>query len=162
MESMMEAFAVAFTDRLQELVKGFNSALEGLPAEALDWSPGPQMNSLTVLATHSAAAVRYLIGDVIAGDSSHRVREEEFRAVGVGAAALSQRLAAASAYAQDVVTGLTVAELGQQRFSPQHNTNYTVAWCMFRALDHLSEHIAHAQLTRLLWEQQVKSAQHAQ
>jgi hypothetical protein len=115
------------------------------------------MNSITVLATHSAAAVRYLIGDVIVGEPSGRVRETEFRAAGVSAAVLRQRLAEVAAYAQNVVSKLTVAELGQERFSPQHNRNYTVVWAMFRALDHLSEHMAHAQLTRLLWEEQAKN-----
>jgi hypothetical protein len=28
---------------------------------------------------------------------------------------------------------------------------------MFRSLDHLAEHVGHAQLTRLLWEQQAKT-----
>lgn len=149
----MEAFATAFGARLEELVAGFESALQGLPAEALDWVPGAGMNSLTVLATHSIAAVRYLIGDVVAGDPSGRVREQEFRTVGRSAEELSQRFAAVSVYAQDVVSKLTVDDLGKENFSPQHQRNFTVAWTLFRALDHLSEHMAHAQLTRLLWEQ---------
>ena len=152
----MEAFAIAYGERLQELIEGFERALQGLPAEALDWSPGPEMNSLTVLATHSIAAVRYLIGDVVAGDPSGRVREEEFRTVGRSAEELSQRFAAVSAYAQGVVGKLTVEDLGRENFSPQHERNFTVAWCLFRSLDHLSEHMAHAQLTRLLWEQHGK------
>jgi hypothetical protein len=153
----MEPFATAFVARLQELVTGFDTALEGLPAEALDWRPGPQMNSITVLATHAIAATRYLIGDVAAGDPSGRVREAEFRTTGVDAAVLRQRFAEVSTYAQNVVATLSVEDLGQERFSPQHDRNYTVAWCMFRALDHLGEHMGHAQLTRLLWEQQARS-----
>jgi hypothetical protein len=151
---MMEAVATAFVTRLGELVKGFQGALEGLPAEALDWSPGSQMNSLTVLATHAAAATRYLIGDVIGGVPSGRVREAEFRATGGDAAALAARLVEAATFAEDVVANLSAEELGAERFSPQHKGNYTVAWCMFRALDHLAEHMGHAQLTRLLWEKE--------
>lgn len=153
----MEAFAVAFGERLDELVAGFESALRGLPAEALDWVPGAEMNSLTVLATHAAAAVRYLIGDVAAGEPSGRVREQEFRTVGKSAEALMQRFAEVSSYAKEKVGKFSVADLGKENFSPQHKRNYTVAWCLFRALDHLAEHMAHAQLTRLMWEQRART-----
>lgn len=149
----MEAFAAAFVERLEELANGFSSALEGLPQEALDWSPGPEMNSLTVLVTHTAAALRYLIGDLVAGEPSNRVREQEFRAMGGDAAALSQRLAEVSAYCRKVVTQLSVADLDQMRISPQHKREFTVALCLFRSLDHMAEHMGHAQMTRLLWEQ---------
>jgi hypothetical protein len=149
----MEPFAAAYVMRLQELVRGYESALQGLSPEALDWRPGPEMNSLTVLVTHAAAAARYLVGDVIAGEPSGRVRAEEFVTVGQDAEQLRQRLQEVSTYCQNVVGKLTMADLGQERFSAQHNGNYSVAWFLLRTLDHLSEHMGHAQLTRLLWEQ---------
>lgn len=152
----MEPFAAAFEARLDELVAGFRGAVEGLPAEALDWSPGPQMNSITVLATHATAATRYLIGDVIAGEDSGRVRDAEFRAARVDAVALIQRLEETAAYAKGVVNRLTADDFGKARHSPQHKREFTVAWCMMRALDHLAEHMGHAQLTRLLWEDQAR------
>jgi hypothetical protein len=154
----MEPFATAFVERLQELVKGFDSAIEGLSPDALDWTPGPEMNSISVLATHSAAAVRYLIGDVVGGDPSGRVREQEFRTRGVDGEQLRQRFADVVWHSEIVISKLTVADLGKENFSPQHDRTYSVAWCLFRALDHLSEHMAHAQLTRLLWEQQANES----
>jgi hypothetical protein len=152
----MEPFAAAFEARLDELVAGFRGAIEGLPAEALDWSPGPQINSITVLATHAAAATRYLIGDVIAGEPSGRVRDAEFRVAKVDGAALLQRMEDTAAYAKGVVGRLTAEDFGSLRLSPQHKREYTVAWCMVRSLDHLAEHMGHAQLTRLLWEEQAR------
>ena len=154
----MEAFAAAFVERLQVIGEAFQESVAGLPAEALDWSPGPEMNSLAVLATHAAAATRYLIGDVIAGDPSGRVREDEFRTAGVDAESLRRRLAEMITYAQEVVSQLSVADLEQEHLSPQHNKTVTTAWCLFRALDHLAEHLAHAQLTRMLWLQQKNQA----
>jgi hypothetical protein len=112
------------------------------------------MNSLAVLATHAAAATRYLVGDVVGGVPSGRVRETEFRTVGVDGEQLRARLGEAARFAEGVAAKLTAEELGQERFSPQHNRNFTVAWSLFRALDHLAEHVGHAQLTRLLWQQQ--------
>ena len=149
----MEPFATAFVDRLQELISSFQQTLSDVPAEALDWSPGPELNSLAVLATHSAAATRYLIGDMVGGVPSGRVRDAEFQTVGIDAAVLRQRLSDAAAIAEEIVAGLSITDLGSERFSPQHNRHFTVAWCMFHTLDHLAEHLGHAQMTRLLWEQ---------
>lgn len=154
----MEPFATAFVERLHDLVKGFDNAIEGLSPEALDWSPGPEMNSITVLATHAAAAVRYLIGDVVGGDPSGRVREQEFRTRGVDGEQLRQRFAEVVEHSEMIVAKLTTADLGKENYSPQHDRNFTVAWSLFRALDHLSEHMAHAQLTRLLWEQRANES----
>ena len=38
-----------YLDRLEALHAGLEEAIAGLPVEALDWVPGPGMNSLAVL-----------------------------------------------------------------------------------------------------------------
>jgi hypothetical protein len=154
----MEAIYAAIGDHLQALVKDLDSTLDGLPVEALDWVPGPELNSLTVLATHTVGATRFWIGDVVAGDDSGRVREAEFQTTGVGATVLRQRLAALLVYVQDVLSRLTLADLEQECFSAARNQSYTVAYCLLQALAHFAEHVGHAQMTRQLWEQQNKSS----
>ncbi len=149
----MDVIYTAFVERLQELVAGYDAALAGLSTEALDWSPGVQMNSLTVLATHITAATRYMVGDVVAGEPSGRNREAEFRATGGNEAELRQKLADVLAYSQQVVDRLTPDDLVRECFSPMHKRSYTVAWLLFRSVDHAAEHMGHAQLTRQLWEQ---------
>lgn len=152
----MDAIFVAYEQRLQELVRDFDAALEGLPAAALDWSPGPELNSLTVLATHSVGATRYWIGDVVAGDPSGRVREREFQTTGVDAAELRARLDALLPYVREVLSKLTLADLDQERFAASRNGNITVVFSLLHALAHFAEHVGHAQVTRQLWEQQGK------
>jgi len=98
-----------------------------------------------------------MIGDVIAGDDSGRVRSAEFQVSGMSAETLRQRLAEVLAYSHGVVANISAEDLGVERYSPQHNCTFTVAMSLLRALDHLVEHLGHAQITRLLWEQKVKT-----
>jgi uncharacterized damage-inducible protein DinB len=148
----MDPLIVDYIDRLHANMAGLEEALTGLPVEALDWSPGPELNSLTVLATHAAGATRYWIGDVVGRDPSNRVREQEFEMSQRDEAALKARLAEVMDHAQRVLAGLTAADLGELR-GPTRFGDKTVAWALLRALDHLAEHVGHAQMTRQLWNQ---------
>lgn len=156
-EAVMEGFLAAFAERLTERVATFEAVLEGLSQEALNWSPGPGLNSLAVLVTHTAGSVRYTMGDVIAGEPSGRVRDNEFKVSDATPEILRQRLADVLAYSLGIVARIRPEELGENRFSPQHNQNFTVAMTLLRTLDHLTEHLGHAEIMRSLWEQKVKS-----
>ncbi len=59
--------------------------MRALPQEALDWKPEPAMNSICVLVVHIAGAERFLIGDIVKGESSQRNRPAEFMATGLEA-----------------------------------------------------------------------------
>src|SRR4249919_1157385 len=103
----MQPLFDSYFERLQALHADIRQTLEGLPVETLDWSPGREMNSLTVLAMHVTGAERYWIGDVIARDDSHRDRAAEFRARAVDSATLLERLDAVLASSRQVLEGLT-------------------------------------------------------
>ena len=60
----MLPFLADYFEILRNLHADLEHSLNDLPPEALDWSPGPDMNSLSVLATHVAGSERYWIGDV--------------------------------------------------------------------------------------------------
>jgi uncharacterized damage-inducible protein DinB len=149
---MVELFA-AYLDRLEELHRDINSAVAGLPAEALNWSPGPEMNSLAVLAAHTAGAERYWIGDMIARDDSRRDRAAEFRVQVGSAQALIDELNAALAHSRGVLEQLTLAALDEKRRSPRDGDEVTVAWALTHALEHTAIHVGHMQIIRQLWEQ---------
>ena len=149
---MLELFA-AYLDRLETLHTDMNSAIAGLPVEALNWSPGPEMNSLAVLAAHTAGAERYWIGDVVARGDSHRDRAAEFRAQAARAAALIDRLDAALAHSRGVLEQLHLATLDEKRLAPRGGEEVTVAWALAHALEHTAVHLGHAQIMRQLWEQ---------
>ncbi len=149
---MIEPFA-AYLDRLETLHADMNSAIAGLPVEALNWSPGPEMNSLAVLAAHTAGAERYWIGDVIARDDSNRDRAAEFRTQAVSAQALIARLDAALAHSRGVLEQLSLATLDEKRLAPRGGEEVTVAWALAHALEHTAVHVGHVQIMRQLWEQ---------
>jgi uncharacterized damage-inducible protein DinB len=153
---MMEALFTDFLERLHVLNRDFVATFEGLPAEALDWVPGEDMNSFCVLVVHTAGATRFWIGDAALGESSNRNRDAEFRAKGLSADELKARLAAVEAYAEDALERLTLADLATWRV-PNGGTSYqrefTVGWALLHALEHVGLHLGHAQITRQLWQQ---------
>jgi hypothetical protein len=118
-------------------------ALDALPPEALDWSPGPEMNSLTVLVMHITGSERYWVGDVVKGTPSFRDREAEFQARGVDVAALKQRLADLDAYEAGALETLG-ALTSPSKVSPATG-GVTVARAAARP-EHTSVHVGHIEV----------------
>ena len=142
-----------YLERLEFLHDGIERTIEGLSTEALDWTPGPDMNSLAVLVVHVAGAERYWIGDVVGHDPSDRDRSAEFRSRGLDAAALKAYLADSLVHSQGVLEGLALPDLDASRVSPRDGREFTVSWCLAHALEHAALHLGHAQITRQLWKQ---------
>jgi uncharacterized damage-inducible protein DinB len=148
-----------YQNRLHTVLDEIEQALEGLPQAAIDWSPGPEMNSIGVLVAHVAGSTTYWIGDVVGRGATQRVRAAEFRTVGVSAADLRQALATLRADADATLASLTLIELTTLRRAPTDGQEYTVAWSLFHALEHAAIHAGQVQLTRQLWMQQQASGQ---
>jgi uncharacterized damage-inducible protein DinB len=145
-----------FTDYIRLLQQSHNEildALEGLSSAALDWSPGPDMNSISVLVFHLTGAERYWIGDVAAQDPKERDRDAEFRVHGVGMDILKKRLEDNLEYARNVLEKFTIQDLEKTRVSARDGRTFTVAWALLHALEHTTLHLGQIQLTRQLWEQ---------
>ena len=149
----MQPLFDSYFERLQKLHADIRQTLEGLQVDALDWSPGRDINSLAVLAVHTAGAERYWIGDVIARDDSHRDRAAEFRARAVDSATLLKRLDAVLASSQQVLEGLSLSDLETMRIAPRDGSEVTVTWALLHVLEHTAIHLGHMQLMRQLWEQ---------
>jgi uncharacterized damage-inducible protein DinB len=145
-----------YLDRLQALHIEIQQALDGLPLEALDWKPGPKMNSIGVLVTHLTGAERYWVGDVAGQDPSGRVRQTEFQAHGADQADLQRHLSNSLNYIRKVLSNPSLEDLDALRLSLSDGQRYTVAWCLLHALEHSAIHLGHIQLTRQLWEGQAE------
>ncbi len=148
----MEKYFEALLDRLDELHHEVEETLDELPAEAIDWVPAPEMNSLAVLVTHMTGSERYWVGDVVLGDLSFRNRSAEFRVQGLDAAALKKRLTDLAAYEKSAFEQLQVAELGSPRVTPSDGRNTTVAWALNHALEHTAVHVGHIQILKQMWQ----------
>lgn len=149
----MESFFADCLQRLTTMHAEMEKAIAGLSLEALDWSPGLEMNSMAVLVAHTAGAERYWIGDVIGQDPSGRVRAQEFETAGLTESALREKLQAALAHSQGMLAALSLDDLAQPRRSPRDGREVTAGWALAHALEHTAVHTGHLQLMRQLWEQ---------
>jgi uncharacterized damage-inducible protein DinB len=149
----MHMFFAEYLDRLQVLHGHIERAIEGLPQPALDWVPGPEMNSICALVAHVSGAERYWIGDVVACDPSGRDRDAEFRACRLDAATLKGRLGDTLSHSRAVLEKLTLKDLETLTTSPRDGRQFTVAWALAHALEHTALHAGHMQIMRQLWEQ---------
>lgn len=149
----MSPFFVDYLERLEMLHAEMDRALTGLPQAALDWSLGPEINSLAVLTAHVAGSEMFWIGDVIIRRATTRVRATEFATTAVTADELKARLAEALADSRNAIAQLTLANLEEQRPSPRDQEVYTVSWCLLHALEHVAMHVGHMQVARQLWEE---------
>jgi uncharacterized damage-inducible protein DinB len=148
----MNTFVVDYLERLDSLYDEVVNAIENIPQHALDWVPGPGMNSLAVLAIHVAGSSRYWIGDVAGESPSGRNRPAEFHATGVDLNTIKERLAASLAYAHEFMPTLSFEDLSSPRISPRDNRQVTIGWALAHALEHTALHTGHMQLTRQLWD----------
>lgn len=148
-ESMLEHFRELHAEALK--------ALDVLPPEALDWVPGADMNSISVLIMHFTGAERYWVGDVVNGDPSFRNRDAEFQTRGLDHAALRQRLADLDAYETAVLGSLKVRDLETFKVSPRDGRNVTVAWALLHAFQHTAVHSGHIEMLVQQWTQQSKA-----
>jgi uncharacterized damage-inducible protein DinB len=149
----MQPFFTTYLNNLQEIHDEIRNAIKGLPEEALDWTPGAEINSINALVIHLTGAERYWIGDVIARDPATRDRESEFKAQGLTEQILLQRLERNEEYFLKALGMLTLQELDATRSVPRNGRSVSVGWALCHVLKHTSLHLGHMQIMRQLWEQ---------
>jgi uncharacterized damage-inducible protein DinB len=153
-ETFVEIFLQDVLSLMDKLHKDALLTFEDLPQEALDWTPGPDINSFCVLIVHMTGAERYWIGDVAGEQPSGRVREEEFQAQGLDHNTLRKRLADSLKFAHEILESLSLQDLERQRISPRNGQNFTVGWALSHALEHTALHVGHMQILRQWWDQE--------
>ena len=102
-----------FADYLQELEilqHRLHKDVRDLPAEAMDWSPGPQMNSVAVLLAHIAGVLQEGM-DIALSAPPRRVRAQEIQTRGALSSEMLRRLDAVIDYARGTLPRLGLADL---------------------------------------------------
>lgn len=148
----MEKYFEYYLNNLQELHNDMQTAINDLPPAALDWQPGNDMNSIAMMVIHTVGAQRYLAGEFIAKQDTHRDRDAEFKARGLDAAELKNRLDDSFDFVRGVVEKLTLADL-ESPVTFRNQREVTVSWILGHLLKHTAIHLGQIQLTRQLWEQ---------
>ncbi len=149
----MDPFFADYLQRLQDLDRDFIASFDGLPAEALDWVPGEEMNSFCVLVVHTTGSARFWIGDMGLGENSNRDRDAEFQSRGLSAVELKACFADLEQYVEGALERLNLADLPVVRETPYRDEPVSVGWALLHALEHTGLHLGHAQITRQLWDQ---------
>ncbi|MEJ2600545.1 MAG: DinB family protein [Anaerolineales bacterium] len=152
----MIPFYAELLNRLRAHHDEIEKAIEMLPQEALDWKPEPAMNSICVLAAHIAGAERFLIGDIVKGESSQRDRPAEFKAAGLDAAMLMKRLRGSEAYLESALETLSLADLGDMRQDPRDGSQVAVSWAVLHTLEHTALHNGQIQDLRQLYQEKMR------
>ena len=153
----MHRFFQDYLQRLAELHQDILNAIDGLPAEELDWIPNQkgsgEMNTINVLVTHICGSERYWIGDIACGDDSNRVRAEEFFVSGLNSSDLSAKITAATKYADSALQKLSIDDLPLVKSHTRDGMPVSVGWALLHALEHAAIHLGHIQITRQIWDQ---------
>jgi uncharacterized damage-inducible protein DinB len=150
---MDNSFIPSYLERFGNLHKNLSESIEGLSIEAMDWEPGPGMNSLAVILAHTAGSLRYWIGDVALGEPSGRVRASEFKTRGVTSQEMQHRLDAVLAYAQASLPRLKLEDLERDASPAAEDEPVSRGWALLHALEHGYLHLGHVQLTSQLWKE---------
>ena len=149
----MRKFYEGMLEHLVALHAEALKSLDSLPPEALDWSPGPEMNSISVLIMHFTGSERYWVGDVVKGDPSFRNREAEFAAKGMEAEALRKRITDLDAYEAKAFETLKVRDLDAWKVAPKDGRQITVGWALMHAMQHTAVHVGHIEILAQEWRQ---------
>ena len=152
----MIPFYAELLNRLRAHHDEIEKAIEVLPQEALDWKPVPKMNSICVLAVHIAGAERFLIGDIVKGESSQRDRPAEFKAAGLDAATVMKRLRESETYVESALETLSLADLSEMRPDPRDGSQVPVSWAVLHALEHTAMHNGQIQDLRQLYQDKMR------
>ncbi|MBG0786827.1 MAG: DinB family protein [Anaerolineaceae bacterium] len=149
----MLAFFEVYDKMLSELLERMNGAFSDLSEDALDWTPDPAVNSITVLVVHTTAALQYWIGAMLGDEDAKRDRGEEFTVRGYSKFQLHELIHAAEATIHRVLENCTMEELEKKSYSVIHKEYFDGAFSLAHALEHTALHLGHLEIMRELWEQ---------
>ena len=137
---------------LRDLRAKIFETLDGLNADALNWSPTQEgTNSLFVLATHCIGSEHGWIFEILGRGDKTRNRPTEFMAKGSDLTALRDEYARVTQETEALLATRTLADL----WTTRERTNFgdvSERWIVLHVIEHYSEHLGQMYLTRQLWE----------
>src|ERR687886_2064988 len=77
-EAMQARLFAEYLQELEILQHRLHTDVRDLPADAMDWAPGPDMNSVAVLLAHIAGGLQEGL-DIALDNPPSRVRAQEFQ-----------------------------------------------------------------------------------
>jgi uncharacterized damage-inducible protein DinB len=143
----------AAADLLDHSLRALREAVDGLGADQLNARPTDGTNPLAVVAVHALGATASWLSVAVDAEPPVRDRAAEFRTIVDDPieflAEIDERSRACRAILQRA-DALDPGRTGFARWTSEPDEPVTGAWALLHALEHLSEHVGHAGLTRQL------------
>jgi hypothetical protein len=155
--AMSDALLDAARSTLDDSLRQLRTAVEGLDAEGLNTAPaGADSNPIAVLVVHALASTRSWLAVATGAPPPPRDRPREFEIVVVDVPGFVASVDAGAGACRDLLAGIDTLDVARTGVAPWRpgaaaSEPVTAAWALLHALDHLREHVGHAQLTRQLF-----------
>ena len=142
----------------KDILSDLRAGLDGLPPEALDWTPGGEdTNSAAVLITHVMHSTRSWLSIAVGAPLPERDRDSEFRVSSDDPAAMMEFFDEFSSNCMTILDSAKDIDWSTPRKTHARPGDapdtVPAAYALLHAIEHLREHAAHIGLTRQLWEE---------
>lgn len=140
----MDVGVKGILEYLEETWDSLLRAVDRASDEAIDWCPGPEFNSVSILLRHLAGSERWWIGEAIGNVPSGRVRDAEFVHDHPAREDVLRSVDVSRNLTRQVLSGLTMQDL-QTKTAPSVTVGNpprrpTKLWALLHYLEHLGYH----------------------
>lgn len=151
-------------DPILEAARGFvdgsleamRAAVDGASADALNLRPaGDDTNPVAVLVVHAVNSTRWWLSVARGLPLPNRDRPSEFLTTVADADELLTLFDPVAADCRALLDTDETFDAGAIRDDPREDEPVTAIWALIHAVEHLREHVAHAELTRQVFERPV-------
>jgi hypothetical protein len=152
----LDATIAAVSEILEGSLASMRRVIAGSTPESLNWRPaGEDTNPIAVLVVHSMQSTRWWLSIAVGAPPPPRDRPAEFREVVEDVDGLLARFDEIAADCRALLDADAPFEAGVARVAPSTSRagrsagseTVTAAWALVHAVEHLREHVAHAELT---------------
>lgn len=151
----MDATISTIVDLYRSVHQQLRDLVQDMDSDQLNWSPGPELNSIAVIVTHTLGSeldtllfVRDIQGD--------RDRDAEFQVSVDSADDLLAAIDRADALLAEHGESITAADLATTRTRPDRDPQVALHW-LVNNYGHAREHLGHLHVTRQLYQQRASS-----
>jgi DinB superfamily len=141
---------------VQESLDSMRGAIVGASAEGLNRRPaGDDTNPVAVLVVHAVNSTRWWLSVALGVPLPERDRPSEFLTAVSDADELLALFDPIAADCRALLDTDVTFDAGAIREDPREDEQVTAVWALMHAVEHLREHVAHAELTRQLFDRPV-------
>ncbi|MGZ8652966.1 MAG: mycothiol transferase [Actinomycetota bacterium] len=141
---------------VDESLDSMRAAIAGASPDALSRRPaGDDTNTIAVLVVHAVHSTRWWLSVALGTPLPERDRPSEFLTTVAGADELLAVFDPIAADCRALLDTDVAFDAGAIREDPREGEEVTAAWALIHAVEHLREHVAHAELTRQVFERPV-------